>query len=478
VSNPAARERLYPRHFKLEGDSMQLKLAICGVVLLASASMSGRASAQADWTQQHPTTSPPARTFTAMAQLGDKAVMFGGGGVSQTLGDTWIWNGTNWSQITHFGIFGNGPQPQARTNASMAFDPDTGQAVLFGGVAGSQTLGDTWTLTFNQPSRLAPAGFFEWTQLSLPVSPPARGSASMEYEPISKTVILTMGSSTTGGNFQDTWSFAPATSAGPASWTQLAISQPTPRNGAAMAKCGQSFDCSIVNGRESCSIVADPNQLLLFGGFNGARLGDTWDLRRTAGFLDWSGPLTLQFSPPARFLHAMAYYPVAAQIVLYGGSGNNFLLNDTWNGACFQNTTPSWAQAVPAHNPGFRDSHAMTTGPSGLSVVLFGGILATSTSSQKSNETWTWGRQIACLPDSGSQISAGSSVQCLFTAGDGVRFEGWKTHGFESESRRESTIAFQAKEHGPASITARWTDAAGKHEETLEYDVTRRKDGR
>ena len=66
----------------------------------------GRAAAAtpaptATWTQQHPATSPPGRFGASMAYdpaTGD-AVLFGGVGSSGSyLGDTWTWNGTTWTQ--------------------------------------------------------------------------------------------------------------------------------------------------------------------------------------------------------------------------------------------------------------------------------------------------------------------------------------------------------------------------------------------
>ena len=53
-------------------------------------------------------------------------VLFGGydGGF---LDDTWTWNGSTWTQMTP------ATSPPARDSASMAYDPGTGQLVLFGG---------------------------------------------------------------------------------------------------------------------------------------------------------------------------------------------------------------------------------------------------------------------------------------------------------------------------------------------------------
>ncbi len=75
-----------------------------------------------DWTQQHPTASPPARDDAATNQL----VLFGGGSnkpligglVPPPLNDTWVWTGTNWVQF----------HPQTSPNL---FDMVNGQQVLY-----------------------------------------------------------------------------------------------------------------------------------------------------------------------------------------------------------------------------------------------------------------------------------------------------------------------------------------------------------
>src|SRR5579859_2056215 len=102
--------------------------AMAGAAVLLALASVGAMGQTPDWTQAHPAASPPAREAHSMAQLGDKVVLFGGSNVpGQVFGDTWVWDGTNWTQITRFGLFGTGPQPPARFGASMAYDPDTNQ---------------------------------------------------------------------------------------------------------------------------------------------------------------------------------------------------------------------------------------------------------------------------------------------------------------------------------------------------------------
>ena len=115
--------------------------AVHAIGLMATLWMSSLAFGQADWTQRFPTHVPPKRMYPAMAQFGScsqsscggNVVMFGGlnlgpaGNFNQfnALSDTWVWNGTDWTQVSTIAT------PSARYGASMAYDFTTGSAVLF-----------------------------------------------------------------------------------------------------------------------------------------------------------------------------------------------------------------------------------------------------------------------------------------------------------------------------------------------------------
>jgi len=93
---------------------------------------------------------PAERTDAAMAYDADtgQVVMFGGLGDNGSLGDTWIWNGANWAQ-QHPPV-----SPLTRFDASMVFDPRLHGLVLFGGVpdqpisaSEQRNLNATWLCT-------------------------------------------------------------------------------------------------------------------------------------------------------------------------------------------------------------------------------------------------------------------------------------------------------------------------------------------
>ncbi len=60
---------------------------------------------------------------------------------AKVVGDTWIWDGSKWSELT----FAEGQAPTPREGAAMAYDASSGGLVLFGGHDGNDYLADTWT---------------------------------------------------------------------------------------------------------------------------------------------------------------------------------------------------------------------------------------------------------------------------------------------------------------------------------------------
>jgi hypothetical protein len=101
------------------------------------------------WTHDATANPPTGRTDAAMALLGGSGtdILFGGGELStpnSNFGDTWAWNGSNWTPVTTSGTL-----PPARADEGLAYDIITGKLVMFGGNDGSgsptSTLDDTWT---------------------------------------------------------------------------------------------------------------------------------------------------------------------------------------------------------------------------------------------------------------------------------------------------------------------------------------------
>ena len=137
------------------------------------------------WTPQTPATNPPARNGAALAYNPGtgQLVLFGGNGPTGTgsigaLNDTWTWNGTTWTPQTP------ATNPPARNGAALAYDPATGQLILFGGQNGSALKGDTWMWGY-------PGGIQGgWAQQTPPLSPQARGYSSLAFDSGTGQLVL------------------------------------------------------------------------------------------------------------------------------------------------------------------------------------------------------------------------------------------------------------------------------------------------
>jgi hypothetical protein len=144
------------------------------------------------WTQLHPATSPSPRDNASLAYdaASGLVVLFGGadprgttGGAigGKFFGDTWTWDGSNWTQMFP------SVSPPARANASMVYDAATKQTVLFGGGGDGPravnqslpSLNDTWTWDGSN-----------WTQQQPATSPPVRQRANMTYNVATQNVVL------------------------------------------------------------------------------------------------------------------------------------------------------------------------------------------------------------------------------------------------------------------------------------------------
>ena len=219
-----------------------------------------------------------------------QTVLFGGTDTSGTaLAETWVYDGTTWTNVT--AVPGE-PNPPARLWAGMAFDTATGTAILFGGcaqLACSQYLGDTWSWNGSGWTNMNPSG------------------------------------------------------------------TPSPRRAPAMANSPTQLNGGV----------------LLFGGYNGAALGDMyiWD------GANWNTPEA--FTPTAREWASMSYDAVNQEVVMFGGDNGTTPVNETWlwdgNG---------WAQANPATSPAARSNQGQVWDPVRQLTVLFGG--------SGNSDTWLW----------------------------------------------------------------------------------------
>jgi Galactose oxidase, central domain len=250
------------------------------------------------WIQISPTLIPPVRFCPASAfdsQRGEM-VVFGGGvfidnAIIFSLGDTWLWNGSAWSQSFPAN------NPVARYEAASAYDSGHQQTVLFGGVNSNGYLGDTWLWDGQNWTPQSPATG----------SPSPRSGASLVYQANLNVTVL-FGGVGPNGSLNDTWIWDGT------NWTQLhPANSPQPRYAAGFA----------YNVLEAQSI--------LFAGTSETtnNLQDTWA---------WNGvnwvqqfPTTI---PPVRFFPMMDYNEQYGMVFLFGGGQGSAIgdiyLADSW----------------------------------------------------------------------------------------------------------------------------------------------------
>jgi hypothetical protein len=285
------------------------------------------------WRQIQTTSPPPVRrshTFTYDA-FRNRTVLFGGFRFGLYLDDTWVLDGSTWTQLAI-------PGPSARREHAAAYDAVRHVVVLFGGYTGSAFRDDTWefdgtTWLFRTPARQPPArdahsmvwdsnrqrvvlfggtgsttgatAFDDvwewdgtnWTPRPLPMLPPARYDFGMAYDSLRQRVIVTAGGR---GYKDDVWEWN-----GALGWTMAPILPGDGREGTAL------------------TYLPSRRRTVLFGGLtttgpSTVALNDTWE---------WDGATWVLQShavrPPPVQNHAMTYDDARGRALLFGGSGSD-----------------------------------------------------------------------------------------------------------------------------------------------------------
>ena len=216
-----------------------------------------------NWSRSFPATSPSQRYAHRMVWDAARAevMMFGGHRGDVRLNDTWVWNGTTWAQKTPAN------SPSAREHYAMAYDGARQNVVLYGGTAGS---GETWTWDGN-----------DWTQQTPATSPPAHSNHALAYDAARQNVVLF-------GNQGQTWLW----------------------NGTDWAR---AFPASSPPAKNHLAMEYDPvRQLVIL--VSGSNHADTWA---------WNGNNWTQLSPanqPAgRHYHTLNWDAGLQRLVLVGG---------------------------------------------------------------------------------------------------------------------------------------------------------------
>jgi alpha-tubulin suppressor-like RCC1 family protein/sugar lactone lactonase YvrE len=174
------------------------------------------------WNQVDTAHRPSPREGASMAydSATGQLILFGGDDGTGTSGsasglddDTWAWTGSDWSQLTPAG-----DMPNARTGASLTWDPSTQQMILFGGYHCDPSVisnicsdyNDTWLWSGSR-----------WIRSSPSTSPPGREFAEMGFDPATSQLLLVGGTQDGSSPFSFSF-FGSDNSSGPAdmwNWT-------------------------------------------------------------------------------------------------------------------------------------------------------------------------------------------------------------------------------------------------------------------
>jgi cysteine-rich repeat protein len=224
----------------------------------------------ATWSERAPAHAPPARWMHAMAyDAGRKQiVLFGGDGSGDRayLGDTWIWDGEDWSEASPASA------PSARPSHAMAYDAAREEVLLFGGGHYADGFSnDLWSWDGQT-----------WTERAAAVAPLPRYASGMSYDPVLREVVLAGGDGDIAlYNDSPTWSWDGTR------WQEAAIAGLSYRAGFAMP-----YD-------------ANHRAILMIGGSYDDNV-HTWSLR--AGLEEPWEPLPIPFSRDPDVLGPNAVY--------------------------------------------------------------------------------------------------------------------------------------------------------------------------
>jgi hypothetical protein len=230
--------------------------------------------------------------FGASGTNHNTVMVFGGQSSSSLLRDTWVFDGTSWTNPTQSG------SPSARYSAAMSCGFSAlSKVLLFGGKNEHDVLGDTWLWDGHTNT---------WAQKTLDVSPSARYGAKLVGGISAGRNSILFGGANNFELLNDTfrWNDAAET------WVKL-----TPTH-------SPSARFDHVMGKDA----ANSNVIVLFGGLNqDSVLSDTWVFNGT----DWTQQSPAS-SPSARYGAHMSYDVTSGALILFGGTNGSTVFNDTW----------------------------------------------------------------------------------------------------------------------------------------------------
>jgi hypothetical protein len=260
------------------------------------------------WSELSPSTSPPNASGATMAYDPDANAFvlvppdFTYGYDSDPPAATWEFANGTWSQLATSVVGG----PPATQEAAMAYDPDSGALIRFGG---DQINWDTNQL-YDSNATWA-FDFGSWVNVTVPHGPPGLVAPSMAYDPAAHGIVLFGGQSSQsqGGGTNETWLWSNWT------WTRLLLPWSPP----SVTEAQMAWDPTV-------------GGLVLTGGIDVGGETGPGSARNSSYALvagGWTN-LTTAASFPGAVGAGIGVEPSSGSLLLFGGSVDGTADGSTW----------------------------------------------------------------------------------------------------------------------------------------------------